>query len=184
MAQEKLAESIFDSVVKRYDRFLKTVTFGLIDKWQEVLVKNTPAGKIPLDVGTGTGEVVKKIMQEYPECLPVGVDVSFNMLRKAKEKNRDSFFLKASAYNLPFKDGSISSIYMSLVFRHLRPEESIEEFSRILSNRGCIGILDISKPSKILFNGVFSLQIEFSGLWEKGFFKAGVRLLYGVCCKL
>jgi len=155
MAQEKLAERIFDSVVKRYDRFLRSVTFGLIDRWQELLVKNTPAGKFPVDVGTGTGEIVKKIRQEYSDCFPVGIDVSFNMLRRAKEKNRDSFFMKASAYSLPFKDGSVSSIYMSLVFRHLKPEESINEFSRVLNNGGYIGILDISKPSEILFNAVF-----------------------------
>jgi len=174
MAQEKLAESIFDSVVKRYDRFLRSVTFGLIDKWQKILVKNTPAGKFPVDVGTGTGEVVKKIKQEYADSLPIGVDVSLNMLKRAKEKNADSssFFLKASAYKLPFKNNHISSIYASLVFRHLNGEEFIKEISRVLTKGGYVGILDISKPSKLLFNAMFFIANKiFRPLGERIFSK-------------
>jgi len=157
MAQEKLAAKIFDSVVKRYDRFLRFTTFGLIDKWQEILVKNTPAGEFPVDIGTGTGEVIKKILHKYPESSPVGIDVAPNMLKKAKEKNRDTgaVFLQASAYSLPFKKSSITSILMSLVFRHLDAEKAMDEFSAVLKEGGYIGILDISKPSKFLFSLIF-----------------------------
>ncbi|NPA13410.1 MAG: class I SAM-dependent methyltransferase [Aquificae bacterium] len=155
MGQEKLAAKIFDSVVKRYDNFLRFATFGLIDKWQEALVKNTPAGSVALDVGTGTGEVLKKVSQQYPDCKQVGLDVAFNMLKKAKEKNPSSLLVKGSAYNLPFKDSSISSIYMSLVFRHLEPEEGLQEFRRVLEKGGHIGILDISKPHKLIFDSIY-----------------------------
>ena len=157
MAQEKIAARIFDSVVKRYDRFLRFATFGFIDRWQEVLVKKTPAGRFPLDVGTGTGEVVKKIQNIYPESVPVGIDVSFNMLKKAKEKNKErkNLFIRASAYNLPFKDKSIDSILTSLVFRHLDSDKATEEFSRVLKNGGYVGILDISKPSKFIYGSIY-----------------------------
>ncbi|SNZ03864.1 demethylmenaquinone methyltransferase / 2-methoxy-6-polyprenyl-1,4-benzoquinol methylase [Persephonella hydrogeniphila] len=157
MAQEKLAAKIFDSVVKRYDRFLKFTTFGLIDRWQNILVENTPAGENPLDIGTGTGEIVKKIHKNYPDSIPIGVDVSFNMLLRAKEKNKDhkNLFIQASAYELPFKKSTISSIFLSLVFRHLSDEKAILEFDRVLKNSGYIGILDISKPPKIIFNTIF-----------------------------
>ncbi|WP_457642878.1 class I SAM-dependent methyltransferase [Persephonella sp.] len=157
MAQEKLAAKIFDSVVKRYDRFLNFATFGFINKWQEVLVKNTPAGEFPLDIGTGTGEVVSKLIQAYPDSFPVGLDVAPNMLKKAKEKNsgKRAFFVQASAYDLPFKDSSITSVLMSLVFRHLDGDKAVSEFTRVLKTGGHIGILDISKPSKVIYNSIF-----------------------------
>ncbi|WP_456392457.1 class I SAM-dependent methyltransferase [Persephonella sp.] len=157
MTQEKLAARIFDSVVRRYDRFLRFTTFGLIDRWQEILVENTPAGNFPVDIGTGTGEVVKKLLRRYPDSKPAGVDVAPNMLKKAMEKTRGSeaVFIQASAYNLPFKKNSVTSILMSLVFRHLDAEKAVEEFSSVLKEGGYIGILDISKPSKLLFSLIF-----------------------------
>ncbi|NPA58684.1 MAG: class I SAM-dependent methyltransferase [Aquificae bacterium] len=174
MGQEKLAAKIFDSVVKRYDRFLRFATFGLIDKWQETLVNNTPAGKYPVDVGTGTGEVVKKITDRYPEALPFGIDVAPNMLKTAKEKNKDSraVFMQASAYNLPFKNGAVSSILMSLVFRHLDGKTALVEFDRVLQEGGHVGLLDISKPSPALFKAIFFFANRiFRPIGEKVFSK-------------
>jgi len=157
MAQEKIAARIFDSVVKRYDRFLRFATFGFIDKWQEVLVKQTPAGKFPVDIGTGTGEVVKKIHKIYPESIPTGIDVALNMLKKAKEKNKGNknLFILASAYSLPFKEKSVDSILTSLVFRHLNTDKATEEFTRVLKEGGYVGILDISKPSKFIYRSIY-----------------------------
>ncbi len=157
MAQEKIAERIFDSVVKSYDAFLSSVTFGLINKWQSILVDNTPVGKISVDLGTGTGEVIKKIKKTNPEVFTIGVDVSQNMLLKAKEKLKDTntALVKASAYKMPFKNDSVDSILMSLVFRHLDAEKAIPEFSRVLKKGGYVSILDISKPHKIIFNSIF-----------------------------
>ncbi|WP_293445218.1 class I SAM-dependent methyltransferase [Persephonella sp.] len=174
MAQEKIAARIFDSVVKRYDRFLKFATFGFIDRWQEILVKQTPAGNFPLDVGTGTGEVVKKIHSIYPNSIPVGIDVAFNMLKKAKEKNKEkkNLFIRASAYDLPFKNKSIDSILTSLVFRHLEPDNAAREFSRILKDGGHIGILDISKPSKFIYGSIYFFANKiFRPIGEKIFSK-------------
>ncbi|WP_457626297.1 class I SAM-dependent methyltransferase [Persephonella sp.] len=174
MAQEKLAAKIFDSVVKRYDKFLKLTTFGLIDKWQNILVRNVPAGKFPLDIGTGTGEIVRKIHRRYPDSIPAGIDVSLNMLQKAKKKNKEykNLFIQASAYHLPFKNSSIDSIFLSLVFRHLSDEEAIAEFDRVLKNNGYIGILDISKPPKIIFNSIFFFANKiFRPVGEKIFSK-------------
>ncbi len=157
MAQEKIAAKIFDSVVRRYDRFLRFATFGSIDGWQEVLVKQVPVGRFPLDVGTGTGEIVKKIHRIYPDSIPVGIDVAFNMLKSAKEKNKEgkNLFIRASAYDLPFKNKSIDSILSSLVFRHLDSDKATEEFSRVLKNGGYVGILDISKPSKFIYGSIY-----------------------------
>ena len=153
-----LAQKIFDDVVRRYDWFLSSATFGFIDQWQLELVNNLPGKEIFVDLGTGTGEIIKKVNIIYPESKGIGIDVSMNMLRKAIEKTEGDardFFIRASALKMPFKDESIDVITTSLTFRHLPLEEAVEEILRVLKPGGYLGILDISKPkSKALYKAV------------------------------
>ncbi len=150
--EKSLVEKIFDSVNKHYDKFLSTATFGLINKWQNELIYNTPNSNVALDIGTGTGEVLKKISLKNKHNTLFGVDLSFNMLKTAKEKiNKDNvLFIKADALNLPFKKNSLDSIYFSLVFRHLPRDEIIKHINEVLKSKGTISILDIGKPENQL----------------------------------
>ncbi len=146
---EKIAAKIFDSVVKTYDTFLNSTTFGAINRWQREMINNIPSADLFIDIGTGTGEVVKKISETYPESKIIGIDVSEGMLKKAVEKNKNnknSFFIKASALEMPVKTGSVGAVVSSLTFRHLDPEKAAEEINRVLKKGGYLGILDIAKP--------------------------------------
>jgi len=155
MANEKLVSKIFDSVVKSYDKFLNSMTFGRINSWQRELINSIPNANVILDVGTGTGEILKKSKDKFPKATVIGLDVSLNMLKKAKEKVRINSLVKASAYRLPFKNNSIDALLSSLVFRHLNNELALKEFDRVVSKGGYIGILDISKPNKFIYNTIF-----------------------------
>ena len=136
---------IFSQISGIYDRFLSTATAGRIHSWQrELLSQMNPSGNW-LDVGTGTGEVLRKLRDRY-EGLRVGVDPAIGMLRVAKEKCGSCYFIQAVGESLPFKDGSFSNISLSLVFRHLQDKESfIEEAGRLLAEGGRVGIIDIGK---------------------------------------
>lgn len=116
MAQERLAAKIFDSIVNVYDRFLNFATFSRINRWQRELIENTPEGEVFVDVGTGTGEIVKKINEIYPETDAVGIDVSFKMLKVAREKTGEkNLFIQASAYDLPLRI-KLLILFSSLLF--------------------------------------------------------------------
>ncbi len=159
MVNEKLVSKIFDSVVKNYDRFLNSMTFGKIGKWQRELAETVSisVNGTVLDVGTGTGEVLKKFKEINLKNTVIGLDVSQNMLKKAKEKTGYNTFIKASAYNLPFKNCSLDAIVSSLVFRHLDNEKALLEFNRVLKEDGLIGILDIAKPNPLLYRIIYFL---------------------------
>lgn len=159
MADEKLVSKIFDSVVKNYDKFLNSITFGKISEWQRELAETVSVfenGKI-LDVGTGTGEVLKRLKEVNLKNTVIGLDVSQKMLKKSKEKTGYNTFIKASAYNLPFKNCSLDAVVSSLVFRHLDNERALIEFNRVLKEGGLIGILDIAKPNSLLYKIVYLL---------------------------
>ncbi|NPA53909.1 MAG: class I SAM-dependent methyltransferase [Aquificae bacterium] len=160
MKEEKLVESIFDGVVDTYDTFLNSVTIGLINQWQNELINNIPSGEWILDIGTGTGEIIKKINNIYPESKVIGLDLSMNMLKKAKEKTKESpnnVFIRASAVDLPFKDQTIDVVLSSLTFRHLDTEKAVKEINRVLKKGGYVGILDIVKPSSKMFAKIIEI---------------------------
>lgn len=134
---------IFDDVSKLYDPFLKTITFGGIDRWQKALLEFLDKEGNRLDVGTGTGEVLKKSTNRG---LKVGIDLSMGMLKKAKDKCPYCYFLLADAENMPFKELSFRTITLSLVFRHIEDKSAfLKEAYRVLEEGGQIGILDINK---------------------------------------
>ncbi|WP_319371367.1 class I SAM-dependent methyltransferase [uncultured Ilyobacter sp.] len=79
---------MYQEFAKVYDKFME---FADYDGWHDfvsyVIKGNNPGAKTLLDLGCGTGEVLKRFIREY-ECT--GVDLSEEMLFIAKEKLSDS----------------------------------------------------------------------------------------------
>jgi len=144
MVRRKVGE-IFSEISGVYDRFLSWVTVGQVHSWQrELISKMNPSGNW-LDVGTGTGEVLRKLGESYGG-LRVGIDPAIGMLRLARVKCPGCFFLQAVGEELPFKDRSFKNVSLSLVFRHLQDKERfLGEAGRVLQEGGKVGIIDIRR---------------------------------------
>ena len=151
MANTKIASKVFSSVSKVYDKFLEKFTLGYIHKWQSKLIENTTVKETVLDIGTGTGEILKKINESYPNIYLIGVDISFSMLKLAKKKLPKANFILADAHNLPLKNQTITNIFFSLTFRHLNYKDILRSLKKILKKEGEISILEIPKPSKFIY---------------------------------
>jgi len=144
----KTASSIFDRISKIYDFFLTIFTFGFINKWQRELVIKTPKKDTCLDVGTGTGEIIKKVKEKSPYSLCVGLDLSIEMLKIAEKKLENYqgvLFIKGDIYNAPFKEKTFNSVFLSLTYRHLEHERLMTELSRILKEEGYVSIFDTGR---------------------------------------
>ncbi len=141
----KNVADIFSQISGVYDRFLSLATAGQIHSWQrEMISRMSPWGNW-LDVGTGTGEVLRKLGDNY-EGLRVGVDPSHGMLKVAKQKCGRCHFVQAVGENLPFREGSFRNVTLSLVFRHLEDQRTfLREAWRVLEGGGKVGIVDIGK---------------------------------------
>ncbi|MCS7083358.1 MAG: class I SAM-dependent methyltransferase [Aquificaceae bacterium] len=143
----ELNERVFSSISGIYDLFLSLATLGQISRWQEELLKCAEAYKNHLDIGTGTGEVLIK----SKGGLKVGLDISLEMLKRAKRKESSGNFILADALKLPFKDGSFNLITLSLTYRHLpKREEFLKEAKRVLDVSGKLCLLDIARPPRVL----------------------------------
>lgn len=115
-----------------------------------------------LDVGCGTGEILKCIHMHYPDVRISGVDISRKMLEVAKEKIGNEADLSwADAEKLPFGDASFDMLVCSDSFHHYpNPREVLVEFRRVLKDGGVLLVSDycIGFPLRQLMN----LFIRFS----------------------
>lgn len=101
-------------------------------------------GQRVLEVATGTGRLLRRLLECNPSGITIGVDLSPAMLQKAgivqKQGNvRAAGVLMASAYQLPFKNEIFDRILNNYMF-DLLPEEDflpvIREFHRVMAAGG------------------------------------------------
>ncbi len=149
MNEIKIASKVFDGISKVYDFFLNFATAGQIKKWQKYLVSNTPIKKNVVDLGTGTGEIIKIVKECKADSNCIGIDLSFKMLKKAQKKLENFenvMFIKASILDMPIKNNTIDNAFFSLTLRHLNIHKTLKEMNRILKDNSFISILEIGKP--------------------------------------
>ncbi len=94
-----------------------------------------------LDLGTGTGAVLREFSAYDVRCF--GIDVSSSLLRAAyrREEPGRSHFIQGDARWLPFRSGSISVIFMLELLEHLADDAEdvvLKEAARTLRKGGTL----------------------------------------------
>ena len=91
-----------------------------------------------LDIGCGTGRYLRCVASA--DCRIIGVDLSRNMLAKARQSlgaSTDVCFVQASARALPFTSSSFDRVMSGLVVDHLASAEQLfDEIARLLTPNG------------------------------------------------
>lgn len=97
-----------------------------------------------LDIGCGTGTLLKEISLKYPSNNLVGIDISKEMLRVAYNKQiENGNLVTGDALHLPFHSRSFDVIVSCNTFHYFyKPEECLREIARILKPQGTIVITD------------------------------------------
>ncbi|HVA44917.1 MAG TPA: class I SAM-dependent methyltransferase [Pirellulales bacterium] len=96
-----------------------------------------------LDVGCGTGELLRRLFDRWPRLRVTGVDVSPNMLRRAAEKCTGAALLAAEAHRLPSTDGCFDVVICANAFHYFRrPDCALAEFRRVLRPAGRLLLVD------------------------------------------
>lgn len=90
-----------------------------------------------LDIGCGLGHL-EKIFYENGST-PIGIDVNFEYLKKARKNSNKSDFVLYGGTKLPFKDGSFNTIICNDVFEHISYQDAnlvMQESNRVLEDKG------------------------------------------------
>jgi ubiquinone/menaquinone biosynthesis C-methylase UbiE len=115
-----------------------------------------------LEVGTGSGGLAIKIAKRYPESIITGIDYWGKTWDYSKEQCENNaliegvgnqiIFEKASASDLPYKDGEFDAIVSNFVYHEVRDardkRQLIKESLRVLKKGGVFSLHDTFKNKK------------------------------------
>ena len=142
---EKLAHKYNNLWVQKYSlgptrREVKKIVLPLLEKNNELKI---------LDIGCGTGQLIKEISDQYNEVDYLGIDVAENMIEVAKKNNKGK--------NIEFKNSAIESFesndkYDIIICTHAFPyfpnkQEMIKKMAGLCNKKGQVIIVNSSTNS-------------------------------------
>lgn len=135
MDKERISRN-FSKSSKQYDKYAG-LQLAVAKKLFSQLKDRQDLAKI-LDVGCGTGALVKMLAKRYPRSEIFGIDIAKGMVDVAVEKikKKNVRFLHADGEHLPFKDDEMDLVLSSLSLQWMNAENVFSEVSRVLKNGG------------------------------------------------
>jgi len=131
----------FDRWAATYDRhWMQRRIFEPVQRTVLTLAaQEVPHPAAILDVGCGTGRLLRLAEGQFPSAKLVGVDAASEMVKQAAASTSGSAirFQQSSAEELPFPNGQFDLIFSTLTFHHWRDQgKGIAEVARVLAPNG------------------------------------------------
>ena len=136
---------VFLQEIEDWDRNAQFYSYDAVMPFQHVVrqkieqVYELKENDFILDAGCGTHRISDNI---------IGVDFSFDMLRRAKKNNPSGKYVLCSVHQLPFKAGVFDKVVCNGLLHHVKVQglfdECLSEFHRVLKDNGHLCIFDRS----------------------------------------
>jgi len=94
------------------------------------------SGRRILEVGCGTGIYTEKLVKTGAEII--AIDLSPDLLAKARSKIVNVGFLETDLENLPFSDQNFDAVVGVSILHHVNVEKALKEIKRVLKSGGSI----------------------------------------------
>lgn len=138
-----------DPVVAEYaraaERYDEKWAFYVEATTRETLrrVPMTPAARV-LDVGCGTGELLRRLRAKYPDAILAGLDPVPQMLAVARDKLSGKEDLRVGyADSLPWPAGSFDLVVSCNMFHYItHPVGALREMARVIRPGGALVLTD------------------------------------------
>lgn len=129
-----------------------------------------------LDVGCGTGKLLRRAQTYWPQAQLIGVDPANGMIEIAKRLTPDATFHLGKAEALPLQDASVDLALSTISFHHWQNQAAgIGEIARVLRPGGYFLLVDASFPGWLL--QAFRLKRFHSSAQMRTLFtQAGLRV--------
>ena len=130
------------------------------------LVGNQANPKNIVDVGCGTGRLLRKAKERWPEAQLIGVDPAEGMVERARSMMPSATFYVSMAESLPLPDASVDLAFSTMSYHHWGDHvEGVCEMARVLRPKGRLFLADIWPPmglakSSVIFNRTIPLEYE------------------------
>jgi ubiquinone/menaquinone biosynthesis C-methylase UbiE len=153
---EKTGRSEWRSSLSRFDRRASTYEDSTLQQFLFVPVHQTalqlalrllPDPRRVLDVGCGTGRLLRRARQCYPTAELVGVDLAGRMVAGAIAATPTKLairYVHGRAERLPFTDDVFDLVFATLSLRHwTNAPVGIAEIGRVLTPGGVLVLADV-----------------------------------------
>ena len=124
--REEYVYQVFQKIADGYDRANRRISLGADLRWKcaaaVLLCESLPVRPEVLDIGCGTGDMLRILSGLRPDARLTGLDFSLNMLEAAKENCGaipNLCLLQGNAMRLPFEDGSFDGVSISFALRNM-----------------------------------------------------------------
>jgi demethylmenaquinone methyltransferase / 2-methoxy-6-polyprenyl-1,4-benzoquinol methylase len=172
MLSPSAIQRMFQYLAPRYDLWNRVASCYLDEYWRRTAVGLIPPGSRVLDLCTGTGELVVKMLPRLgPKGQAVGVDFASNMLSVAAQKTQPLLrstpasvaYLLGDAVALPFPGETFDCLTNGFAMRNMLPAADLvlREMWRVLRPGGRVIILDICRPPSALLAQLYRWHLQW-----------------------
>lgn len=123
------------------------------DRIHRALLGMIPAKIAPtaiLDIGCGTGRLLRKLEARWPAADLVGVDPAEGMVAEARRLTPNATFYVGQAEDLPLPEASADLVVSTTSFHHWRDQAlGVRQVGCVLRTGGCFVLADVLPPHSI-----------------------------------
>ena len=157
--KEKIVNSVFSEVYKKYDLMNDIMSLGIHRIWKERFLdwmKPQPKSNL-IDVASGTGDIAKLFFNKTnKDCSITCVEPNINMFNEGKNKLKNFKSIKwlnAKAEEIPVEDNTYDYYSISYGIRNVADiNKTLKEALRVLKPGGRFMCLEFSKIENEILN--------------------------------
>ena len=155
-------QNMFTQIAKRYDLMNRLMTGGQDVRWRRQVIQRARLNQNShlLDLGTGTGDLAREALAQFPRAEVIAADFTLEMMRVGQRRGVLNFS-SADALHLPFSDFSFDAVISGFLMRNVIDlQKALQEQYRVLKNGGRIVILDTTRPRKNILSPLIWLHMH------------------------
>jgi demethylmenaquinone methyltransferase/2-methoxy-6-polyprenyl-1,4-benzoquinol methylase len=171
--------AMFTRIAHRYDLMNRLMTAGQDVGWRREVIRRAEiaSGGTILDLGAGTGDLAREALRQVPDCHPVAVDLTMEMMRIGRARNATQNgcieWVSSDALTVPFPELTFNAVVSGFLLRNVIDiERTLAEQYRTLKPGGRLVALDTTQPSENLFSPLVRFHLRYviprMGSWLTG----------------
>jgi ubiquinone/menaquinone biosynthesis C-methylase UbiE len=150
MATQENSEDIqsFERSAGTYENSpMQTLFFDRIHRALLNMIPAEMAPQVILDIGCGTGRLLRKLASRFPSASLIGVDPAERMIAEARRRTPGATFYVGQAEDLPLPAASLDLVVSTTSFHHWRDQAlGVRQVGCVLRPGGCFVLADVLPP--------------------------------------
>jgi demethylmenaquinone methyltransferase / 2-methoxy-6-polyprenyl-1,4-benzoquinol methylase len=142
---------MFGRIADRYDLLNKIISLGQDSFWRKQVVNilRPESNQMYLDIGSGTGDLAREIINIRPDAMVVAADLTFQMIKVGKKRDNlpQINWIAADAQALPFPAETFNGAVSGYLLRNVADQKTaLEEQFRVIHFGAKVISLDTTPP--------------------------------------